>query len=89
MPVAIERKKKIISEYLRHKKDTGSPQIQVALLTERINNLSMHLKTNAKDTHSRYGLIKMVSQRKRLLRYLRQTDPKGYQELITRLDLRE
>ena len=89
MPLAPGKKKEVIDEYHQHKKDTGSPEVQVALLTERINNLSQHLKNNVKDTHSRYGLIKMVGQRKRILEYLRQSDSDKYQKLIARLDLRK
>lgn len=84
-----DKKRNIISSYVRHKGDTGSPEVQVALLTERINGLSDHLKGHTKDKHSRYGLIKMVSRRRRLLDYLRRTNPEGYQKLITRLDLRK
>ncbi|MDD5217080.1 MAG: 30S ribosomal protein S15 [Candidatus Omnitrophica bacterium] len=89
MPLAKEKKKQIISDYKRGKHDTGSAEIQVALLTERINSLSEHFKKNVKDHHSRYGLIKMVSQRKKLLTYIRQVDPERYQALITRLELRK
>ena len=89
MPLAKEKKKKIISEFRIEKHDTGSAEVQIALLTERINSLSEHFKKNVKDHHSRYGLIKMVGQRKRLLSYLRQVDPDRYQKLITRLDLRK
>ena len=89
MTLAVEKKSGIISEFHRHKKDTGSPEVQVALLTEKINTLTEHLKSHMKDTHSRYGLIKMVGQRKRLLEYLRRMNPEGYQKLISRLDLRK
>lgn len=89
MSLAVEKKKGIINEFHRHKKDTGSPEVQVALLTETINQLTEHLKNHTKDTHSRYGLIKMVGERKRLLDYLRRVNPEGYQKLISRLDLRK
>lgn len=89
MPLAQEKKKQIIGGYHRHKKDTGSPEVQVALLTERINRLTEHLKANQKDKHSRYGLIKMVGQRKRLLDYLRRINAEAYHNLIDRLDLRK
>ena len=89
MPLVQEKKKQIISDYHRHKKDTGSPEVQVALLTEKINKLSEHLKANVKDQHSRYGLIKMVGQRKRLLDYIRRISLEAYQKLIARLDLRK
>jgi small subunit ribosomal protein S15 len=89
MPLATDKKKTIISDYHRHKKDTGSPEVQVALLTERINSLTAHLKNNVRDNHSRYGLIKMVGERKRHLEYIRNTNLEGYQKLIARLDLRK
>lgn len=89
MAVVGEKKKGIIEKYHRHKKDTGSPEVQVALLTEKINALTGHLKSNTKDTHSRYGLIKMVGQRKRLLDYYRKNNPEGYQKLISHLELRK
>ena len=89
MPLTAQKKKEIISGFLRHKKDTGSPEVQVAILTERINGLTGHLRSNVKDRHSRYGLIKMVGQRKRLLDYLRRIDPEKYQKIISRLDLRK
>lgn len=89
MPLTKEKKKKVVSDFKRSKQDTGSTEVQVALLTERINGLSGHFQTNVKDHHSRYGLIKMVGERKRLLNYLRSTDPNRYQQLITRLDLRK
>lgn len=89
MSLTKDSKKKVISEFKSAKNDTGSPEVQVALLTERINGLAGHFEKNTKDHHSRYGLIKMVGQRKKLLNYLRQTDPERYQKLITRLDLRK
>ncbi len=90
MALAKEKKKKIVSDFKRDKKDTGSPEVQVALLTERINSLTTgHFGTHVKDRHSRYGLIKMVGKRKRLLQYLQKMDPKKYKDLITRLDLRK
>ena len=89
MALTTEKKKDIIGNFLRHKKDTGSPEVQVALLTERINSLTGHLKGHMKDQHSRYGLIKMVGQRKRLLDYLRRIDADTYQKLIARLELRK
>jgi len=89
MSITVEKKNTIIGEYHRHKRDTGSPEVQVALLTEKINMLTSHLKNNVRDNHSRYGLIKMVGQRKRHLEFLRRMDPEGYQKLITRLDLRK
>ena len=89
MSVKSLKKIETINSYNRHKKDTGSPKVQVAILTERINNLTGHLKANTKDTHSRYGLLKMVGQRKRQLDYLRNSNPETYQKLISRLDLRK
>ena len=77
-----------ISSYRRHEKDTGSSEVQIALLTGRINELSDHFKSHAKDHHSRRGLLNLVSQRRRLLTYLRRTGPESYQELIQRLGLR-
>jgi small subunit ribosomal protein S15 len=86
--IAAERKQNVIHDYRRHESDTGSPEVQVALLTERINELSEHFKLHQKDHHSRRGLLKIVSQRRRLLDYLRRTAPARYQELIQRLGLR-
>ena len=84
-----ERKAEIIKEYGRTPSDTGSPEVQVALLTERINVLTEHLKENKKDHHSRRGLLKMVGKRRRLLDYLKRTDLEGYRTLIARLGLRK
>ena len=81
-------KQETVGGYRRHEKDTGSPEVQVALLTSRINELSEHFKTHKKDHHSRRGLLNLVSQRRRLLDYLRRTGPDRYQELIKRLGLR-
>ena len=89
MALTPEKKKLVIDDFHGHKTDTGSPEVQVALLTERINSLSQHLKKNIRDTHSRYGLIKMVGQRKRLLEYLRRNNSDSYLKLIARLDLRK
>jgi len=77
-----------IADYRKHETDTGSTEVQVALLTQRINELSEHFKTHKKDHHSRRGLLKLVSQRRRLLNYLRRTGPDRYRELIKRLGLR-
>ena len=84
-----ERKAEIIKEYGRTPNDTGSPEVQVALLTERINVLTEHLKENKKDHHSRRGLLKMVGKRRGLLDYLKKTDLEGYRALIARLGLRK
>ncbi len=89
MSLTKEKKKKIISDFKKDKHDTGSVELQVALLTERINELAKHFEQHAKDHHSRYGLIKMVGQRKRLLSYLNRTNPEQYRSLIARLDLRK
>lgn len=86
--IAAERKQSVIETHRVHDKDTGSSEVQVALLTERINELSDHFKTHAKDHHSRRGLLRIVSQRRRLLEYLRRNAPGRYQELIQRLGLR-
>ena len=84
-----EKKKEIIAAYGRTPDDTGSPEVQVALLTERINTLTEHLKENKKDHHSRRGLLKMVGQRRRLLAYLKEKDIERYRSLIERLGLRK
>lgn len=82
-------KTKIIEEFKLHDYDTGSPEIQIAILTHRINRLTEHLKVHRKDHHSRRGLLMMVSKRKRLLDYLKRKDEKRYLELIERLNLRK
>ena len=84
-----ERKAEIIKEYGRTPNDTGSPEVQVALLTERINVLTEHLKENKKDHHSRRGLLKMVGKRRGLLDYLKKNDLEGYRALIARLGIRK
>ncbi len=84
-----ERKQEIIAAYATHEGDTGSPEVQVALLTERINHLNEHLKTHKKDHHSRRGLLMMVGQRRGLLKYLTQIDIERYRSLIERLGLRK
>ena len=83
-----ERKKEVVAQYAIKEGDTGSPEVQVAVLSERINNLTDHFKTHAKDNHSRRGLIKMVSTRRRLLDYVKATDVARYNSLIERLGLR-
>jgi len=88
MPLSTEKKSTIIADYQRGTGDTGSPEVQVALLTTRINELSEHFATNKKDHHSRRGLLKMVSQRRKLLDYLKGKDLARYQDLIKRLGLR-
>ena len=82
-------KQDIINQYGRHEGDTGSPEVQIALLTARINHLNEHLKEHKKDHHSRRGLLLMVGQRRGLLDYLKNTDIEGYRELINKLGLRK
>ena len=89
MPLAKETKNEIIKGFKQHESDTGSAQVQVALLTERINRLTGHFKSNKRDHHSRVGLLKMVSQRRKLLSYLAKNDHKEYQSLVSKLDLRK
>ncbi len=88
MSITLERKTAVISEYAVKEGDTGSPEVQVAILTERIVNLTEHFKTHKKDKHSRRGLLMMVSQRRRLLDYLKRKDNERYASLIKRLGLR-
>lgn len=82
-------KQKIIAEYRTHESDTGSPEVQIALLTERINHLTDHLKDHQKDHHSRRGLFKMVGQRRGLLNYLAKNDIEKYRDLISKLGIRK
>lgn len=88
MALTNERKLEIINTYKTHETDTGSPEVQIAILTEKINYLNDHLRTHAKDHHSRRGLLKMVGQRRNLLTYLRNSDVTRYRELIQKLGLR-
>lgn len=88
MALVQERKQEIITQYQVHETDTGSADVQVAMLTERINKLSQHLRTNKKDHASRTGLLKMIGQRKRLLAYIQKGDRERYRALITRLGIR-
>ena len=89
MSVTAERKQELISDNARAKGDTGSPEVQVAILTERINNLTEHFKSHAKDNHSRRGLLMLVNKRRSLLDYLRKTDAGRYTDLIAKLGLRK
>ena len=89
MALAKEAKTDVIGQYKTHPTDTGSPEVQVALLTQRINGLTEHFKTHVKDNHSRRGLLKLVSQRRRLLDYLRRKDADRYREVISRLGIRK
>jgi len=86
--LAKETKEQIVSDFRTHEADTGSPPVQVALLSKRINELTDHFKTHKKDNHSRRGLLKMVSQRRSLLYYLKRKDIERYHEVVTRLGLR-
>lgn len=88
MALTKERKQELIQEFQRFPGDTGSPEVQIALLTERIRQITEHLKKHRKDVHSRYGLIKLVGKRKRLLRYLKREDFQKYQEVIKKLGIR-
>jgi small subunit ribosomal protein S15 len=88
MPLLQARKQEIIGEYQVHETDTGSSEVQVAMLTDRIIKLSAHLKTNKKDHASRRGLLKMIGQRKRLLAYIMKRDQDHYRQIITRLGIR-
>ncbi len=89
MVLVKDKKKEVIKNFKVHEKDTGSPSVQIALLTERINSLSGHFKTHKHDHHSRQGLLRMVSVRRRLLEYLKSKDKKEYQDIIKKLDLRK
>ena len=84
-----ERKQEVINTYKREEKDTGSPEVQIALLTERINELTEHLKVHKKDNHSRRGLLKMVGARRNLLNYLAKKDVQRYRDIIEKLGLRK
>jgi small subunit ribosomal protein S15 len=89
MSLATARKKDTIGKFATHEKDTGSPEVQVALLTERINYLTEHFKTHVKDHHSRRGLLKLVGQRRRLLDYLKKSSLERYRKLIATLGIRK
>ncbi|MFD2670053.1 30S ribosomal protein S15 [Marinicrinis sediminis] len=88
MAITLERKQQLIEEFKTHESDTGSPEVQIAILTENIQNLTEHLRTHKKDHHSRRGLLKMVGQRRKLLAYLKNKDVSRYSSLIERLGLR-
>ncbi|MGB0749452.1 MAG: 30S ribosomal protein S15 [Magnetospiraceae bacterium] len=88
MSITADRKTELIKEYARGESDTGSPEVQVAILTERIRNLTEHMKDHKKDFHSRRGLLKLVGQRRRLLDYVRRKEQARYEDLIQRLGLR-
>lgn len=89
MGLQVAQKAQVVQQFQRSGKDTGSPEVQIALLTERINGLSEHFKSHVKDFHSRRGLLKMVSQRRKLLDYLKRADADKYRALIERLGLRK
>ena len=89
MSITAERKTELIGNFRKNAQDTGSPEVQVAVLTERINNLTGHFKTHKKDLHSRRGLLKMVSRRRRLLDYLKRSDNAKYLSIIQQLGLRK
>ncbi len=88
MPLAAEVKSQVISDYKRHEKDCGSTEVQVAILSTRIQQLTEHFKTHKKDHHSRRGLLSMVARRRRLLDYLKKRNPEGYKSLIQSLGIR-
>jgi small subunit ribosomal protein S15 len=88
MPVTKEQKAKLVEMHRLHDTDTGSPEVQIALLTERVNHITEHLKTHKKDFHSRHGLLKLVGKRRRLLDYLKDRDIESYREVISNLGLR-
>jgi small subunit ribosomal protein S15 len=88
MSISVERKQALVKEYALKSGDTGSPEVQVAILTERIANLTEHFKSHVKDNHSRRGLLKMVSQRRTLLDYVKKQDEARYKSLIERLGIR-
>jgi len=88
MAISKERKMEIINDFKVHENDTGSPEVQIAILTDEINNLNEHLRVHKKDHHSRRGLLKMVGKRRNLLNYLRKSDVTRYREVIQKLGLR-
>jgi small subunit ribosomal protein S15 len=89
MALQVAQKAQVVQQYQRSGKDTGSPEVQIALLTERINSLTEHFKSHVKDFHSRRGLLKLVSQRRKLLDYLRRKDADKYRSVVERLSLRK
>ncbi|HON39455.1 MAG: 30S ribosomal protein S15 [Desulfomonilia bacterium] len=89
MGLSVEEKKEVINQFKRHESDTGSPDVQVAILTKRINTLTEHFKVHNKDHHSRRGLLMLVGQRRRLLNYIKGRDIKRYRELLESLNLRK
>jgi small subunit ribosomal protein S15 len=89
MNLSTDRKATVVAKYARHEGDTGSPEVQIALMTTRINHLTDHFRTHAKDYHSRRGLLKLVGQRRRLLDYLRAQDVERYRAVISELGIRK
>jgi small subunit ribosomal protein S15 len=89
MSITKEKKEELIGTYKKHEKDTGSPEVQIAILTERISNLTEHFQTHKKDHHSRRGLLKLVGQRRRLLDYLKRKDIERYRDIIGKLGIRK
>ena len=89
MSITKEKKEELITTHKKNEKDTGSPEVQIAILTERISNLTEHFKTHGKDHHSRRGLLKLVGQRRRLLDYLKKKDINRYREIIEKLGIRK
>jgi len=89
MSIEPEKKKEVVVQHRRHEKDTGSPEVQIAILTERITNLTEHFKSHKKDHHSRRGLLQLVNHRRKLQTYLRGQDPQRYQALVEKLGLRK
>ena len=89
MSLSVDRKAEVVSKFQTHEGDTGSPEVQVALLTTRINYLTEHFRTHAKDFHSRRGLLKLVGQRRRLLDYMKRRDAERYRQVIERLGIRK
>ena len=89
MAIETAQKNTVVKQFQQHPSDTGSAQVQIALLTQRINGLSGHFKTHKKDVHSRHGLLKMVSRRRRLLEYLKRHDEASYRKVLEALDLRK
>jgi small subunit ribosomal protein S15 len=88
MPLTVEKKKNLIEQFRTHDGDTGSPEVQIALLTERVNSLTEHFKQHAKDHHSRRGLLMLIGKRRSLLEYLRGKDPERYRSVIEKLGIR-
>jgi len=88
MPLDVERKKTVIQQFRVHEGDTGSPEVQIALITERVNSLTEHFKQHAKDHHSRRGLLMLIGKRRGLLEYLRKKDPERYRTITEKLGIR-